>query len=44
MTGNIAAHFNAWASLRLHFGTFNYQIVAVEGLSALGTTTIMVSG
>ncbi|KAJ6517245.1 xylanase A [Mycena vitilis] len=43
-TVTTANHFNAWASLGLHLGTFNYQIVAVEGLSASGTATITVSG
>lgn len=42
-TVTTANHFNAWHSLGLQTGTFNYQIVAVEGFSASGTATITVS-
>ncbi|KAK0298729.1 hypothetical protein LTR54_013790 [Friedmanniomyces endolithicus] len=37
-----ANHFNAWSRLGLRLGTFNYQIVAVEGFSQSGTATIYV--
>ena len=35
-------HFNAWAAVGMKLGTFNYQIVAVEGFSGSGTGTITV--
>ncbi|KZS88237.1 putative endo-1,4-beta-xylanase B precursor [Sistotremastrum niveocremeum HHB9708] len=35
-------HFNAWKSLGLNMGTFNYQIVATEGYQSSGTSTVTV--
>ncbi|KAG9035458.1 hypothetical protein FS837_001922 [Tulasnella sp. UAMH 9824] len=41
-TVTLANHFNAWASLGMHLGTFNYQIVAVEAYQSSGSATITV--
>ncbi|PYH47128.1 glycoside hydrolase family 11 protein [Aspergillus saccharolyticus JOP 1030-1] len=35
-------HFDAWESLGLELGTFNYQIVAVEGYESSGSAAITV--
>nr|CDS82541.1 glycoside hydrolase family 11 enzyme [uncultured eukaryote] len=35
-------HFNAWKSLGLQMGAFNYQIVATEGYDSSGSSTITV--
>jgi len=35
-------HFNAWKSLGLDMGTFNYQILATEGYESSGTSSISV--
>jgi endo-1,4-beta-xylanase len=37
-----ANHFNAWRSLGLPTGTFNEQIVALEGESGNGQATVTV--
>ncbi|KAE8446676.1 hypothetical protein EG329_011720 [Mollisiaceae sp. DMI_Dod_QoI] len=42
-TVTTANHFNAWKSLGLTLGTFNYQIVATEGYDSSGTSTVTVS-
>ncbi|KAF5361215.1 hypothetical protein D9757_011753 [Collybiopsis confluens] len=42
-TVTVANHVNAWASLGMHLGTLNYQIMAVEGLDSSGQATITVS-
>jgi endo-1,4-beta-xylanase len=42
-TVTTANHFNAWTSLGLTMGTFNYQIVATEGYDSSGTSTVTVS-
>ncbi|KAF4628869.1 hypothetical protein G7Y89_g9280 [Cudoniella acicularis] len=42
-TVTTANHFNAWKSLGLSMGTFNYQIVATEGYDSSGTSTVTVS-
>jgi len=43
-TVTVGNHVNAWASLGMHLGQMNYQIVAVEGLSGSGQATITVRG
>ena len=42
-TVTTANHFNKWRSLGMQTGTFNYQILSVEGFSQSGTATITVS-
>lgn len=42
-TVTTANHFAAWESLGLATGTFNYQILAVEGFSGSGEATVTVS-
>ncbi|KAF7307317.1 Endo-1,4-beta-xylanase [Mycena indigotica] len=42
-TVTVQNHVNAWASLGMHLGTMNLQIVAVEGLSSSGQATVTVS-
>ncbi|KAJ7310894.1 endo-1,4-beta-xylanase [Mycena albidolilacea] len=41
-TVTIQNHVNAWASLGMHLGTMNLQIMAVEGLSSSGQATVTV--
>jgi endo-1,4-beta-xylanase len=36
-------HFNAWRSLGLNLGTYNYMILATEGYSSTGSASITVS-
>jgi len=40
---NTKTHFDAWAKYGLKLGTFNYQIVAVEGYFSSGNAQITVS-
>ena len=42
-TVTTANHFNAWNSLGLEMGSFNYQIVATEGYNSAGTSTVTVA-
>ncbi|KAI9658275.1 MAG: hypothetical protein M1821_002408 [Bathelium mastoideum] len=42
-TVTTANHFNAWAKLGLTLGTFNYQIMAIEGYESSGSATVTVS-
>lgn len=42
-TVTMANHFNAWSSFGLKLGTFDYQIVAVEGYQSAGSASITVS-
>jgi endo-1,4-beta-xylanase len=41
-TVTTANHFNAWKSLGMSLGTFNYQILATEGYNSAGTSTVTV--
>jgi endo-1,4-beta-xylanase len=36
-------HFNAWKSLGLNLGTFNYQVIAIEGWGGSGSASQTVS-
>jgi endo-1,4-beta-xylanase len=42
-TVTTANHFNAWANLGLHLGTFNYQILSTEGYESSGSSKVTVS-
>ncbi|KZO92775.1 glycoside hydrolase family 11 protein [Calocera viscosa TUFC12733] len=42
-TVTTANHFDAWASLGMNLGTFNYQIVSTEGFGSSGSATVTVS-
>jgi endo-1,4-beta-xylanase len=42
-TVTTANHFNAWTSLGMTMGTFNYQILATEAWSGSGSASITVS-
>ncbi|KAL7787062.1 endo beta-1,4-xylanase:ISOTYPE-2 [Trichoderma ceciliae] len=42
-TVTVQNHFNAWASLGLHLGTMNYQVVAIEGWGGSGSASQSVS-
>jgi endo-1,4-beta-xylanase len=40
---NVQNHFNAWASLGLNLGTFNYQIFLTESWSGSGSASAQIS-
>ncbi|KAF4965822.1 hypothetical protein FSARC_6415 [Fusarium sarcochroum] len=40
---NTATHFNAWKNVGLNLGSFDYQILAVEGYYSSGSATMTVS-
>ncbi|KAJ4258249.1 hypothetical protein NW762_008398 [Fusarium torreyae] len=40
---NTATHFNAWKKVGLNLGSFDYQILAVEGYYSSGSATMTVS-
>lgn len=42
-TVTTANHFNAWSSLGMSLGTFNYQLVAVQGYESSGSATITIA-
>jgi endo-1,4-beta-xylanase len=42
-TVTTANHFNAWAALGMSMGTYNYQILAVEGYNSAGSASMTVS-
>ncbi|KAH8705799.1 endo-xylanase [Talaromyces proteolyticus] len=42
-TVTIENHFKEWANLGLNLGTFNYQVIAVEGWSSSGSASQSVS-
>jgi len=42
-TVTTANHFNAWKSLGLQLGQFNYQIVSTEGYESSGSATITIA-
>ncbi|KAG8855301.1 hypothetical protein FRB96_007099 [Tulasnella sp. 330] len=41
-TITLANHINAWRALGMSVGTFNYQIVSVQGFDSAGSATITV--
>lgn len=43
-TVTTANSFNAWASLGLDLGTFNYQILSTKGYESSGSSTVTVCG
>ncbi|KAF4978810.1 hypothetical protein FZEAL_4877 [Fusarium zealandicum] len=40
---NTGTHFNAWSKAGLKLGSFDYQILAVEGYNSAGSATMTVS-
>ncbi|KAH6883432.1 concanavalin A-like lectin/glucanase domain-containing protein [Thelonectria olida] len=40
---NTSTHFNAWRNVGLNLGSFDYQILAVEGYYSSGSATMVVS-
>ncbi|EHK50983.1 uncharacterized protein TrAtP1_009976 [Trichoderma atroviride] len=42
-TVTVENHFNAWKSLGLDLGTFNYQVIAIEGWGGSGSASQTVS-
>jgi endo-1,4-beta-xylanase len=42
-TVTVENHFNAWKSLGLNLGTFNYQVIAIEGWGGSGSASQSVS-